>query len=58
MVGLNCGEEVQQSRILGKWSSTIGYTMGYSPAGVYTIVKTSLVESFEDEWTRTLTQEA
>ena len=39
-VGLDYGEEVHRSRILGKWSNTIGYKMGSSPNGLYATVKT------------------
>jgi hypothetical protein len=38
--GLDYGEEVHQSRILGEWSNTISYIMGSSPNGLYDMVKT------------------
>ena len=37
-------------KFLGKWSNTIGYELGSSPAGVYTTAQTSPVENFEHEW--------
>jgi hypothetical protein len=35
---------------LGEWSIVIGYEMSSSSAGVYTTVKSSLVESLKHEW--------
>ena len=49
-VGLDNGEEVHWSRILGEWSNMGGYKMGSSPAGVYTTAKSSLVKNFKDGW--------
>ena len=34
--GLDYGEEVHKSRIIGEWSNLIGYTLGSSLVGVYT----------------------
>ena len=45
-VNLDYGE-VHITRILGEWSNMVGFEMGPSPAGVYTMAKTSLVENFE-----------
>lgn len=44
-VVLAYGEDVHWSRILGRWSNMIGYEMGPSPTGVYTMGQTSPVET-------------
>ena len=49
MVGLEYGEELRWSRILGEWSNTSGYEMGSSLATVYSIAKTFPAENFEHE---------
>ena len=46
-VGSCYGEEVHRSSSLGEWSNVIGYEMGSSHVGVYTMVETSLVENFK-----------
>ena len=48
--GLDYGEEVHGSRILGGWSNRNGYKMGSLLVGVYTMAKISLVENFERGW--------
>ena len=45
--GLDYGEEVHWSRILGEWSNMIGYKMDSSPARLYTTAKTSPMENYE-----------
>jgi hypothetical protein len=49
-VGLDYGEEVHRSRILGEWSNMVGYKMGLSLAGVYTTAKTCPMENFKYGW--------
>ena len=41
---------MHQSIILGEWSNTIGYEMGPTLAGVYTMTKTYMVDNFKDGW--------
>ena len=41
------GDEVHQSRMLGAWSSMIGYITGFSLVGFYTMAETFLVENFK-----------
>jgi hypothetical protein len=38
---------IDQSKVLGEWSTMIGYEMDTSPVGVYVVVKTSPVDNFE-----------
>jgi hypothetical protein len=45
---LDCNEEVDLSKNLGKWSN-IGYGRGSSLAKVYTMAKTSTVENSKHE---------
>ena len=42
-IGLDYGEELHRSLILGEWSNMIGYEVGCSPAKVYSTAKTSPV---------------
>jgi hypothetical protein len=48
--GLDYGEKVHWSRILGEWSNMIGYKMGSSLTGVCAMAKTSPVENFKHRW--------
>ena len=43
--GLDYNEEVCRSKMVGEWSSRIGYEMGSSPTGVY--IATSQTSSGE-----------
>ena len=49
-VGVDYGEELHRSRILGERSNMIAYKVGSSPARVYTMAKTSQVENFNHGW--------
>jgi hypothetical protein len=46
---LHYKEEEHRSRNLGEWSNMIGYEMGTSPAGVYTMPKISPVGILKHE---------